>query len=420
MLIGLGFGIYFTAHGDWAKAGIEASLLLAGVSAALLTRGGHLRLAALILSGFAFFAILFVVTFQDLPSERVPRTVHHYFMVLGVGMMMLFRHDSRWLRLGVPVTCFVATLFFASTQWGIRTALVDPDGLRAVGAWIHSGFALTLVVALIYVMQADLSSQRSITVGLRHAIARQQLQLYYQAQVDARGALVGAEALLRWHHPEEGMVSPADFIPVAESTGMIVPIGHWVLGTACAQLVAWSQRPETAHLTLSVNVSAQQFKQSDFVTQVVSVLQRSGANAHRLKLELTESSLVNDVDDITTKMKQLQGHGLQLSLDDFGTGYSSLGYLQKLPIHELKIDESFVRNVAHKAQDATLARSIVQLAHDLHLEVIAEGVETVEQHNFLLDIGCQKFQGYLFGRPMPVESFNQAANQWRETQNASL
>ena len=251
-------------------------------------------------------------TYQRPPSAKHTLRVRRVLLVWSttailIGFGAYFTAHAGWVKAGIQTCLFLV---------GVSATVLTRSGhLRLV--------ALTLVVALIYVMQADLSSQRSITVGLRHAIARQQLQLFYQAQVDARGALVGAEALLRWHHPEEGMVSPADFIPVAESTGMIVPIGHWILGTACAQLVAWSQRPETAHLTLPVNVSAQQFKQSDFVTGVVSVLQRSGANAHRLKLELTESSLVNDGDDITTKMKQLQGRGLQLSLDDFGTGYSS-------------------------------------------------------------------------------------------------
>ena len=420
MVVGFGFGVYYFAHAQWFKVCIQFLLVLTGASAALLIWRDHLLMATLVPSGFAFVIIVVVATFQDLPSAQVPRTSHQYLMVLGMGVMLLFRRGSRWLRFGLPAICLLTTLFFSSTQWGIRTSLSDGDELRAVGAWVHSSIAMSLVMALIYVMQSDLSQQQSIIRGMRRAVERNQFYMVYQAQVDTKGALVGAEALLRWRRPEQGMVPPADFIPVAESTGMIVPIGHWVLGTACAQLLAWSKRTETAHLILAVNVSAVQFKQADFVNGVVSVLQRSGAKAHLLKLELTESSLVNDMDDIISKMQQLQGYGIQLSLDDFGTGYSSLGYLQRLPIHEVKIDKSFVRNVVTNVQDATLVRSIVRLAHDLNLGVIAEGVETTEQHAFLQEIGCEKFQGYFFSRPLESGDFERLAMHWGETQQAPL
>ena len=222
--------------------------------------------------------------------------------------------------------------------------------------------------------------------------------------------MTGAEALVRWQHPRRGLVPPAEFIPLAEETGLILPLGDWVLETACAQLVAWATRPEMAHLTLAVNVSARQFRHPDFVEQVLAVLDHSGANPQKLKLELTESLLLDDVEDIIAKMTALKAHGVGFSLDDFGTGYSSLSYLKRLPLDQLKIDQSFVRDVLTDPDDAAIARTIVALAQSLGLDVIAEGVETEEQRDFLERNGCHAYQGYLFSRPLPLEEFERFQN----------
>jgi EAL domain-containing protein (putative c-di-GMP-specific phosphodiesterase class I) len=218
---------------------------------------------------------------------------------------------------------------------------------------------------------------------------------------------VGAEALIRWPHPERGMISPAEFIPLAEETGLIVPLGRWVLETACRQLVSWASTPETAQLTLSVNVSARQIYQPDFVDQVLEVVEKSGADPRRLKLELTESTLASDIAGVIEKMRLLKQKGIGFALDDFGTGYSSLTYLKRLPLDELKIDQSFVRDVLTDSNDAAIARTIVALAHSLGLEVIAEGVETPEQWKFLAELGCPAYQGYYFARPVPIERFEE-------------
>ncbi len=217
--------------------------------------------------------------------------------------------------------------------------------------------------------------------------------LDYQAQVQHDGSLTGAEVLLRWQHPSRAAVSPAEFIPLAEETGLIVPLGHWVLETACAQLAAWAGQERLAHLSVSVNVSARQFRQPDFVDQVVSILDISGARPHRLKLELTESMLVSDVEDIIGKMMALKEIGVGFSLDDFGTGYSSLSYLKRLPLDQLKIDQSFVRNILSDPNDAAIARMVIALAESLGLAVIAEGVEQVAQRDFLARLGCHSLPG---------------------------
>jgi EAL domain-containing protein (putative c-di-GMP-specific phosphodiesterase class I) len=252
-------------------------------------------------------------------------------------------------------------------------------------------------------MQAALEARTALESELREALREGQFLLWYQAQVDSEGRLTGAEALVRWLHPRRGLVAPARFIPLAEETGLILPLGRWVLETACSQLARWAQRPQTAGLTLAVNVSAREFRHPGFVAQVEAVLEVSGADPHRLKLELTESLLLEDIADTIAKMTALKALGVGFSLDDFGTGYSSLSYLKRLPLDQLKIDQSFVRDVLTDPNDAAIARTIVALAHSLGLAVIAEGVETEGQRAFLLESGCRAFQGYLFGRPGPVE-----------------
>ena len=256
-------------------------------------------------------------------------------------------------------------------------------------------------------MQATASAHAALEQDMRLGLVRDEFVLYYQiqVQVDAQGhtATTGAEALVRWMHPVRGMVPPAEFIGLAEDTGMILPLGQWVLETACTQLVAWALQPDTAHWSLAVNVSAAQFAQADFVERVSTALRKTGANPTLLKLELTESMLMDNVEDIIIKMNAIKTHGVRLSLDDFGTGYSSLSCLKRLPLDQLKIDQSFVRDLLTDANDAVIARTVVALGHSVGLKVIAEGVETLEQRNILASIGCDAFQGYYFGRPAPAQ-----------------
>jgi diguanylate cyclase (GGDEF)-like protein/PAS domain S-box-containing protein len=253
-------------------------------------------------------------------------------------------------------------------------------------------------------LQAAVSARATMEEDLRQAIKTNQFVLYYQPQVE-RGGLIGAEALLRWKHPRHGLLAPGEFIPLAEESGLILPLGDWVLKAACAQLAAWAVRKETAAISLAVNISARQFRQPDFVERVLAALDRTGANPLTLKLELTESMLLNDVEDVIAKMTDLKSHGLRLSLDDFGTGYSSLAYLRRLPLDELKIDLSFVRDILADAASGAIAQAILTLGKAMGLRVIAEGVETKEQQDFLIHMGCHSFQGFLFSRPLPLEEF---------------
>ena len=258
-------------------------------------------------------------------------------------------------------------------------------------------------------MELAVMKRAGMEKDLRRAIDEKQFVLHYQAQIAGESRITGAEVLLRWQHPQRGKVPPAEFIPLAEETGLILLLGEWVLETACTRLVVWADQLEMADLTIAVNVSANQLRQSDFVDQVLNILKKTGANPRRLKLELTESLLIADVEDTIEKMFALKAKGICFSLDDFGTGYSSLSYLKRLPLDQLKIDQSFVRDILTDPNDAAIARTIVALGQSLGLGVIAEGVETEAQRNFLAVSGCHAYQGYFFSQPLPVEGFEEIA-----------
>ncbi|NVO07335.1 MAG: EAL domain-containing protein, partial [Rhodoferax sp.] len=251
------------------------------------------------------------------------------------------------------------------------------------------------------------TARATLETDWREAVAQGQFNLHYQAQVVGNGRITGAEALIRWAHPKRGNVSPVDFIALAEETGLILPLGQWVMETACHQLALWADNDAMAELTLAVNVSSRQFHHPDFVSQVADSLERTGANPKRLKLELTESMLVTDVEDVIAKMVALKARGVGFSLDDFGTGYSSLSYLKRLPLDQLKIDQGFVRNILTDANDAAIAKMVVALAESLGLSVIAEGVEMDAQRDFLARLGCHAYQGYFFSRPVNVKAFEE-------------
>jgi len=254
-------------------------------------------------------------------------------------------------------------------------------------------------------MQKTLEERVDMENALRQAISKQQFQLFYQIQVDTQGYPLGAEALIRWRHDSMGMIPPSDFIPLAEETNQIETIGQWVLETACLQVKAWADCPFRQHLTIAVNVSAQQFKQHNFVDIVQKTAERIGIDPAKLKLELTESMVLINVEDAITKMKRLRALGFYLSLDDFGTGYSSLSYLKRLPFNQIKIDRSFIVSATFDSNDAFLVHIVISMGQKFGMDVVAEGVETQEQFELLEILDCKAFQGYLFGKPMPIEDF---------------
>ncbi len=339
----------------------------------------------------------FVVLLENLDSERHPAAVAAH----AVGQKILKALNQPYILGDHPL---INTPSVGITLFRGDSETVDEVLKRADLAMYQSKAAGRNTVRFFDPdMQAVVVARSSIERDLRHALREQEFQLFYQPVVDAEGVVLAYEALLRWKHPVRGWVSPADFIPVAEQTALILPIGLWVLETASRRLAQWAADPATSHWVLAVNLSARQLRQPDLVETVVNTLKAAGAPAHRLKLELTEGLLLHDLDDTIEKMRQLAELGIRFALDDFGTGYSSLAYLKRLPLSQLKIDQSFVRDLLTDPNDAAIARTILQLAQSLDLDVVAEGVETAEQRDCLAAMGCPAFQGYLFGRPAPMD-----------------
>jgi len=308
--------------------------------------------------------------------------------------------DGRECRSGSSIGISVFENRREGSNQALQQADIAMDQAKAGGRNTMRFFAPAL--------QAAINARAALEGELRQAIESKQFVLFYQPQIDG-SSLIGAEALIRWNHPRRKLLPPGEFIPLAEESGLILPLGKWVLETACKQIVAWANHPQSARLSIAVNISARQFCQPEFVEQVLTLLDRTGANPRNLELELTESLLAENVDEIIHKMKELKSHGLRFSLDDFGTGYSSLTYLKKLPLNQLKIDRSFISDIESDESSAAIAQTVISLSRALGMPVIAEGVESVQQREFLTRLGCDRFQGYLFGRPLPLDEFE---NQW--------
>ncbi|MBR9869908.1 MAG: EAL domain-containing protein [Gammaproteobacteria bacterium] len=264
-------------------------------------------------------------------------------------------------------------------------------------------------------VQSVLAQRFRLESQLRQAVERQELSLAYQKQVGLDGGATGVEALLRWQHPEQGNIPPSEFIPIAESNGLIVPLGLWVLETACQQLALWQSMPETQHMRVSVNVSSKQFYQPDFVESVVRALQQAKSAPTGLCIEVTESMVLDDLDNAMAKMQALRVYGIQISMDDFGTGYSSMAYLSRLPFDEVKIDKSFVQmaDTRENSNEWIIIETIITMAHKLNMHVVAEGIETLRQHELLAAMGCDYFQGFYFSRPVDLDTFNHSLQSMR-------
>lgn len=405
--VALCWALFFAWSGAWWNVGLDLLAVAATATAAWLVHRGHVRAAGLLASATVYLVVTVSAGWLDVPSPELPRTMHLFLLALGVVCSLLMREEAPWLRHGAPVLCLLTYAFFACVDPRWPTVLAIPDHVRAAALWWDQSAALLMLYLTVHVMQTDVAERDGLETELRDALLRGELLLHYQPQVDGDGRVFGAEALVRWLHPARGLVPPGDFIPLAERSGLMPALGDWVLQAACRQLAAWRDDPATASLRLAVNVSASQFAQPGFEQRVLDILQRAGAAPRQLKLELTESTLAHNLEEVVAKMQFLSRHGVLLSLDDFGTGFSSLSYLRRLPLHQLKIDQSFVAGMLAAERDAAIVKAVVGLGTSLGLDVIAEGVETQAQHTFLAALGCQQFQGYLFSRPLPVAAFDQ-------------
>ena len=402
IFMGVVWGLFFASKGLWLVVAMDATLFSFGLISLALTCLNQRQAANLVIFGSLLVIVIGNAVLLDPPTATVPRSTHLYLLALGVAALVAFRDDDPRLRYGVALSCLSAFVVLAATTANFVPGYALPDAIRVPGTWLQTLAATVMLILLVHVLLTDATERSELEAELVQALVLHQFELHYQPQVDARGQVLGAEALLRWQHPTRGLVMPGQFIDLAEQSGLIVPMGQWVLETACAQLQAWSQHPVRATWCLAVNISQRQFRQPDFVPQLLELLQRHSFSPSRLELELTETMLVEDMDDIKLKMLTLAACGVTFSLDDFGTGYSSLSTLKRLPLNKLKIDQSFVADVLTEPNSAAIVRMVLALGSTMNLQVIAEGVETQEQHGFLLDNGCQQFQGYLFSRPVPV------------------
>ncbi len=405
VLVSLFWGTHFALHGHWLVFASDVLMLVFGITTLWLNWRHRTLTAALALWPACLLILVVQALWLDVPTVAAPRSVHLFFLPLAVLGMVVFRNERPWLSRGAPGLCLGLFLVFASTQAGFMTAYQLSDELRTWGTAINAVFAVTILYVALYVLQTDASPSTARTIELQRALRHGEMVLHFQPQVSVAGQVEGAEALVRWQHPSRGLMMPGTFIPLAEQSGLIVPLGQWVLEQACQLLAQWARDPSLAPLTLAVNVSARQLLQPGFVSEVLEALERAGVPAQRLRLELTESVLVQDMSLAVSRIAELQAHGVGCSLDDFGTGFSSLSYLKRLPLSELKIDKSFVDDLPGSESDAAIVRSILALGQSLGLKVIAEGVETAAQLAYLHQLGCPLFQGYWFSRPLPQEAF---------------
>lgn len=341
----------------------------------------------------------FVIVLEDLSHQRIEAAKQ--VIVIGekilITLNQLYQLDIHEYR----GTCSIGVVMFWDHEHSAEELLKRAD----IALFRSKNAGRNALTFFNSEMQVAIQERVTLEREMHTALERQQFLLHYQIQVDSTHRILGAEALIRWQHPERGLLSPVHFIPLAEELGLILPIGQWVLETACAQLKIWEKGVHTRDLVLSVNVSAKEFRQVDFAAQIKALVQRYAINPALLKLELTESMLLDSTEDAITLMNTLKQIGVRFCLDDFGTGYSSLQYLKRLPIGQLKIDLYFVRDIVTDSSDQVIVRTIVVMAQSLGIRVIAEGVETEEQYQLLLDRGCIEYQGYLFGKPMPLEQF---------------
>lgn len=402
MTLGWTVCLHWLAPGPSAL--IPAPGVLGGLLAVWFARQGRPYVGGTIQCLTLYIVVCLTCLFLDQTTAAMPRSTHLFLVPLVIGLYMGLRGSPKPMRHAIAGLVFLTFVVLASTSLGSQPAYNLPDELRTIGGKVNVVVAALAMYLAMHIMQADVEARHAYEADLREAIRVGQLALHYQPQVDATGRMLGAEALIRWPHPRRGMISPGEFIPLAERSGLILPMGAWVLDTACAHLADLARQPETAHLTISVNVSVHQVRQPDFVVQTLAAIERHRIDPGHLKLELTESVFARDMDDLICKMRALKQHGVCFALDDFGTGYSSLSYLHRLPLDQLKIDQAFVRDLLTQPKDLAIAKTIIELGRSLSMSVMAEGVETREQHQLLESMGCRHFQGYLFGKPMPLEA----------------
>ncbi|MGB4075521.1 putative bifunctional diguanylate cyclase/phosphodiesterase [Pseudomonas sp.] len=406
LLVGSFWGLFFTLRGEWGIVLMDLLMILCGVGVFILSLRNQVRLANLLLFGVIILVIVGTTLLMDPHTAAAPRATHLYLLPIAVAALMAFRDERLWLRYGVALFCLSLFIVLASSSWSPTSAYHLPDEVRVAGSWVQSVAAMLMLFALLHILQSDAAERSVLDRDLQTALREEQFVLHYQPQLNSAGRVIGAEVLIRWQHPQRGLVAPGEFIGHAEQTGLIIAIGQWVLDQAFTQLRAWKDDPQYRDISLAVNISQNQFRQASFVADMLKLIEEYGIDARRLELELTETMIVQDLEDLMCKMVELVEHGVRFSLDDFGTGFSSLSHLKRLPLSTLKIDRLFICDVLTDANSQAIVRTVIALAQGMGMSVIAEGVESDAQRQFLSTNGCLQFQGYLFSKPLPLPEFS--------------
>ncbi|WP_336939752.1 EAL domain-containing protein [Acinetobacter pittii] len=350
------------------------------------------------------FPVIFCLFFDVATTDR-PQVAQLFLPAGAILGYLNYRRNPSYLQIVLILLSVGCFIFFSGSSFNLESAIPLSEDIRDHGGWIATCVATLMICISIYTMQLEIQTENTMVQDLRLALAKEQFELFYQPQIDSSETLIGAEALLRWRHPVLGHVPTQDFIPAAETYGLMPEIGEWVLAQGCKVLQDWSKKAETKDLTLSINISADHFMQPTFEQTLIDLVLQYGINPSRLILEITENIALNNCVSLIEKMHFLSKNGIQLSLDDFGTGYSSLSYLQKMPIKQIKIDRSFVQAALEDKRSNKLVTGIIKIGLDLNLRVLVEGIETTEQFNAFKDSGCTEFQGYLWGCPKSLNDF---------------
>ncbi|CAI3099916.1 putative signaling protein [Acinetobacter calcoaceticus] len=350
------------------------------------------------------FPVVFCLIFDVATLDR-PRVAHLFLPAGAILGYLNYRRDPSFLQIVLIILSIACFIFFSGSSFTLDSAIPLSENIRDHGGWIATCVATLMICISIYTMQLEIQTENTMVQDLRLALAKEQFELFYQPQMNSSEKIIGAEVLLRWHHPVLGYIPTKDFIPAAETFDLMPEIGEWVLVQGIKVLQDWSEKEATKDLTLSINISADHFMQPNFEQTVIAMVQKYEVNPAQLILEITESIALNNCVSVIEKMHFLSKHGIQLSLDDFGTGYSSLSYLQKMPIRQIKIDRSFVQAALDDKRSNKLVTGIIKIGLDLNLQVLVEGIETAEQFSAFKNNGCTEFQGYLWGCPMPLNDF---------------
>lgn len=404
LLLGCVWCAYYAFMGRFDLSTLFVGLSVIGLACIQMARQVDLRRAPVVAHGM--FLIVTLIALIDSPTAEVPRSVHLFFLPLAAGSSFVFGAERRYMGNGFPVLCLLAFGWFAFEGFGgVDPVLSPPASVRRMGAAANVATATALLGAILGIYRKDLMSRIPLARDLGMAISRNQLRVYYQPQVDAEGKIFGVEALVRWQHPERGLLTPEKFIPLAEESGLIGELGNWMLAESCRQLKAWADDPQFSRIRISVNVSAHQLSGGDFNVIVREALAQTGANPQRLMLELTESALASDLASVRSAMENVRSQGVEWALDDFGTGFSSLSVLRSLPLSKIKIDKQFVHDASRSESGRQLLVKILEIASVMQMTALAEGIEDETQQAMLVGMGCSQFQGYLFGRPQALDQF---------------